>query len=185
MKDTTKRRLHVALCMLGAFVAGAAAMNLFYMHRRPVYRDVMKVSYRVEQTFRASRANRSHDSYRALAHRWNAVDAHERGEIGVFEHGVLKNEDSEFWFPFVVYVLGKIGEGPPRGQAIVKGIDCGKLALALESVGASKEAETYWEIARSLTGHKTVKDTKESVSRLMKNEDMDIHKKAEEALLDK
>ncbi len=184
MKDTLKRKLFLALCILGAFVAGAAAMNLFYMRIRPTYRDVMRVTFRVDQEFRASRATRNVDLNEALVHRWNVVDSHPQGTINIFDDGIYKGEDSDFWFPFKVYILGMIGKSSyERGELISKGIDCGKLAFLLESMGASKEADSYWDIAQRCINKKTVKDTKSLIIRLYGLENTDIHKDAEAVIL--
>ncbi len=186
MKENTKRRLYLTLCILGAFLAGATAMNLFYMRIRPVYRDVMRVTFHQEQELRASRATRSGDPYRALVHRWNVVDSHPQGEIDVFDRGAGKDEDSDFWFPLRIYILGEIGKGAPaRGQRIVEGIDCGQLALSLDSIGAARESERYWEMAQKFMNGKTLKDTKEFAINMRRREDTDIQKKVEQMYLKK
>jgi len=181
-----KRKIYLALCIFGAFIAGAAAMNLFYLHIRPAHRDVMRVMFHMDQEFRASGATRDQNLYQGLVHRWNVVDSHPQGEINIFNDGAYKGEDSDFWFPFRIYILGKIGKGTsPRGQLITKGMDYGKLAFSLESIGASKEAEKFWIIAHKIINRKTMKETKEFVIKINGLEDTDNYKEVEEIMLKK
>jgi len=66
----------------------------------------------------------------------------------------------------------------------MEGIDRGKLAVALESIGEKEEAAKQWEIARILTSQKSVEDIRRLVLRSLEYEKTDLHLQAEKAVLE-
>jgi hypothetical protein len=52
-------------------------------------------------------------------------------------------------------IASKMGEGKKRIEKVIEGVDRGKLAAALESIGEKEEADKQWENARILTRQKS------------------------------
>jgi len=70
-----------------------------------------------------------------------------------------------------------------KGPRIAEGIDRGRLALALESIGAQEEAGRQWEMARTLTSKKSIEDMRKLIIKLREQENTDTHRQAEKAVL--
>ena len=66
----------------------------------------------------------------------------------------------------------------------IEGMDRGKLATALESLGEREEAAKQWDIARLLTRQKSIEDTRRRVLGWMESEKTDLHLQAEKAILE-
>lgn len=64
-----------------------------------------------------------------------------------------------------------------------EGVDRGKLAMALESVGDKREAEKQWKLAQTLLKRKTLDETRQLVAGLIEQEKSGSHLKAERAVL--
>jgi len=75
------------------------------------------------------------------------------------------------------------GENIKRGEKIAEGLDRGKLAAALESLGQKKAADNQWQRAQVLIHRKTMKETKEAIYSMLEHEKSDLYRKAEDKVL--
>ena len=173
---------------MGGIVVGAVLMNLLHMFVRPTYRAMIRTDLKTEQEFLAGRATRQHDNFRAASHRWNVVDSSSEDGFRVFRRDRYKDNDSSFLFPFYMLALkamvSPMDESKKKPSRIMEGIDRGKLAVALESIGEKEEAAKQWEIARILTSQKSVEDIRRLVLRSLEYEKTDLHLQAEKAVLE-
>jgi hypothetical protein len=181
------KALKIGGILMGGIIAGAVLMNLLHMYVRPAYRETIRIDLETEQKFLAGRAAQQGDQLRALVHRWNVVDAEARNGFRVFRKEQNKDIDSSFLFPFHMLVLNALihpKEGmQEKGPRIIEGVSRGRLALALESIGAQQEADKQWEMARMLTNKNSIEDIRKLILGLREQEDADIHRQAEEAVL--
>jgi len=172
---------------MGGIIVGAILMNLLDMYVRPAYREMIRIDLKTEQEFLASRAIRQGDKVRALAHRWNVVDAEAKDGFRAFRKERNSDIDSEFLFPFGMIVLKAMmydKEGYlKKGAQIVEGIDRGRLALSLESIGAREEADRQWEMARILINRKSIEDTRKLILNLHASDNTELYRQAEKAVL--
>lgn len=171
--------------LLGLFV-GAFLLESLEMYLRPSYRTIIIGShFRAEQEFLASRAARENRPVEAAFHRWAVVNT--ESEDG-FDFLRLRGDELDgkpYSYPFGLLVLKWMssGENIKRGEKIVEGIDRGKLAAALETIGRNQEAEEQWQRAQQLMRGKTVEAAKDRVNNLLKSENEPLHKAAEDAVL--
>jgi hypothetical protein len=172
---------------IAGIIVGAILMNLLDMYVRPAYREVIRIDLKTEQEFLASRAIRQGDKVRTLAHRWNVVDAESKDGFRAFRKERSKDIDSSFFFPFEILVLNAMMHDKEnnlkKGAQIVEGIDRGKLAYALESIGAREEANKQWEIARVLINRKSIEDTKKLILNMQAQDNTETYREAEKAVL--
>lgn len=170
-------------------VVGAILMNLLNMYVRPIFRETIRIDFKIEQEFLASRAAREGNEERALVHRWNVVDAETINGFRAFNKERNKDFDTSFFFPFQMLILKAImnpnDESLVKGAAITEGLDRGNLALSLESIGAQKEADKQWEIARNLTGKASVGEVKRLILRVKELDNTEAYRQAEEKILTK
>lgn len=183
-----KKIIKIGGIFLAGIIIGATLMNLLHMFVRPVFRRTMQTELKVEQEFLASRAVRNDDNLQAVLHRWNVVDASSPEGFRVFRKDKCNHDIiSSFFFPFYLFPLNMMTASQEkkieRGGKIVEGIDRGKLAAALESIGQKKEADRQWETATSLTGRKSIEETKKLVFSLLEQENSDLYLEAEKAIL--
>jgi len=75
-------------------------------------------------------------------------------------------------------------ESKIKPNRIIEGIDRGKLAIALESIGEKEQAAKQWEIARLLTRQKSIEDIRRLVISSLEQEKTDLHLQAEKAVLE-
>jgi hypothetical protein len=187
MKQGTIKALKICGIFIGGIIVGAILMNLLDMYVRPAYREVIRIDLKTEQEFLASRAIRQGDKVRALSHRWNVVDAESKDGFRAFRKERNSDIDSEFLFPFGMIVLKAMmhykEDNLKKGAQIVEGINRGKLAHALESIGAREEAYKQWEMARILTNKKSIEDTRKFILKLQEQDNTDLHRQAEKAVL--
>jgi hypothetical protein len=188
MKRQVFKILKISGMFVGGIIIGAILMNLLHMHVRSTYRETIRVDLKTEQEFLAGRAARQGNNLRALSHRWNVVDAEARDGFRAFRKERNKDIDSSFFFPFHMLVLRAI-QSPMRGKQeevdkFIEGMDRGKLATALESLGERQEASKQWDIARLLTRQKSIEDTRRRVLGWMGSEKTDQHLHAERAILE-
>lgn len=187
MKHRIIKVLKIGGIFIGGIIVGAILMNCLDMYVRPAYRETIRINLKTEQEFLASRAIRQGDKMRALVHRWNVVDADSKDGFRVFRKEQNKDIDSSFFFPFHMLVLNALihpKEGmQEKGPRIIEGVSRGRLALALESIGARQEANKQWEMAQMLTNKKSIEDIRKLILSLREQEDTDIHHQAEEAVL--
>ena len=172
---------------MSGIITGAIIMNLLDMYLRPMYRETIRIDLKTEQEFLASRTARQGDKVRAVSHRWNVVDAEAEDGFRAFRKIENKNIDSSFLFPFQMYILKEISsdiESQQKGRRIAEGIDRGQLALALEKIGASQEANRQWEIARVMTKKNSIEDIRRFILKLQEQENTDVHLQAEKSVLD-
>ncbi len=80
-------------------------------------------------------------------------------------------------------------KSPMRGKQeevdrFIEGVDRGKLATALESLGEKEEAAKQWDIARLLTRQNSIEDIRRRVLGWLEVENTDLHLQAEKAILE-
>ncbi len=172
---------------IGGLIVGAGLMNLLHMYVRSTYRETIRIDLNTEQKFMAGRAARQGDKLRALSHQWNVVDTEAKDGFRAFQKERNEEIDSSFFFPFYMVVLNAMvhpKEGmQEKGARISEGIERGKLALSLESVGANQEAEKQWEISRALTYKKSTEEIRKFILKLREQESSDTYLQAERAIL--
>ena len=188
MKQQIIRIVKMSGIFVGGIIIGAVLMNLLHMYVRSTYRETIRINLKTEQEFLSVRAARRGDNLRALSHRWNVVDAEARDGFRAFRKERNKDIDSSFLFPFHMLVLRAI-QSPMKGKQeevdkFIEGMDRGKLATALESLGEREEAAKQWDIARLLTRQKSIEDTRRRVLGWMESEKTDLHLQAEKAILE-
>ena len=188
MKQQIIRIVKMSGIFVGGIIIGAVLMNLLHMYVRSTYRETIRINLKTEQEFLSVRAARRGDNLRALSHRWNVVDAEARDGFRAFRKERNKDIDSSFLFPFHMLVLRAI-QSPMKGKQeevdkFIEGMDRGKLATALESLGERQEAAKQWDIARLLTRQKSIEDTRRRVLGWMESEKTDLHLQAEKAILE-
>ena len=173
---------------MGGVVVGAVLMNLLYMYVRPTYRTVIRTDLKTEQDFLAARASRQHNNFRAASHRWNVVDSEADDGFRAFRRERHKDDDSSFLFPFYMLVLKAMAspmeESKKKPGRIIEGIDRGKLAVELESIGEKEEAAKQWESARILTRQNSIEDIRRLILRALEHEKTDLYLQAERAVLE-
>jgi hypothetical protein len=188
MKQQVVKILKISGIFVGGIIIGAVLMNLLHMHVRSTYRETIRIDLKTEQEFLASRAARQHDDFKAASHRWNVVDSSSEEGFRAFRKERNKENDSSFFLPFYMVVLKAMGSPMEKAKKdprrIIEGIDRGKLAVGLESIGENQEAAKQWEIARILTSQKSVEDTRKLVLRFLEHEKTDSYLQAERAVLD-
>jgi hypothetical protein len=188
MKQQVITIVKISSIFVGGIIIGAVLMNLLHMYVRSTYRETIRIDLKTEQEFLAGRAARQGDNLRALSHRWNVVDAEARDGFRAFRKERNKDIDSSFFFPFYVFVLKAI-KPQMRGKQkevdmFIEGMDRGKLAVALESIGEKEEAAKQWDIARLLTRQKSIEDIRRRVLGWLEGEKTDLHLQAEKAILE-
>jgi hypothetical protein len=72
-----------------------------------------------------------------------------------------------------------------KGARIAEGIDRGRLALSLESIGAQKEADKQWEISRMMTDKESIKEIRRLIIKLQSIDNTEVYRQAEKAVLAK
>lgn len=188
MRQKIIKILKISGIFIGGIIIGAVLMNLFHMYVRSTYRETIRIDLKTEQEFLASRAARQGDKVRTVSHRWNVVDAEAEDGFRAFQKIRNQDIDSSFLFPFYMCVLKWMSsgiEGQQKGRKISEGIDRGRLALALEAIGASQEAARQWKIARAMiTKKRSIEDTRRLILKLREQENSDIYLQAERAILD-
>src|SRR5512145_909865 len=127
MKQGIIKSLRICGIFIGGIIVGAILMNLLDMYVRPTYREVIRIDLKTEQEFLANRAIRQGDKVRALAHRWNVVDAESKDGFRAFRKERNSDIDSEFLFPLSMVVLKAMMHDKDgnlkKGTQIVEGID--------------------------------------------------------------
>ena len=184
MNQKLKSGLKYSAVFILGMEVGAVLLEALERNVRPFYKEIIMTELKVEQEFMASRAARENKPFIAAFHRWAAVNAESEDGFRVFRSENRIN-DSSFLFPFQVYVLRMIAspEQVQKGKKVVEGIDRGKLAVAFEKLGQTEEAEKQWQLAQQLMRRPTMDATKSSIYSLLGQEDTDLQKKAEDAVL--
>jgi len=176
---------YTGVFLLGLFI-GAFLLETLEIYLRPSYRDlIIRTHLKTEQAFLASRAARENRHLEVAFHRWAVVNAESDEGFRVFQVHETELDDQPYLYPFSMYVLKWMSSGDniKRGGKIVEGFDRGKLAVALEALGQTKEAENQWQRAQLLIHRKTIKETKEAVYSMLEQEKSDIYLKAENKIL--
>ncbi len=185
MNERVRSTLKYSGVFLFGLLIGAFLLETVEIYFRPTYRDlIIRTHLKVEQEFLASRARRENRLLEVAFHRWAVVNAESDEGFRVFqEPGADLN--GTYLYPFDMYILKLMssGENIKRGGKIVEGYDRGKFAVALDALGQRNEAEKQWQRAQMLINRKTIKETKEAVYSMLKQEDSDIHLKAEDKIL--
>jgi len=187
MKQKIIKALKISSIFMLGLIVGAVLMNLLHIYVRSTYRDTIRIDLKQEQEFLAGRAARNGDKLRALSHQWNVVDAEAKDGFRAFRQDRNKETDSSFLFPFYMVVLKAMvqpKEGmQEKGARISEGIERGKLALALEAVGANEESNNQWEIARTLTKYKSNEEIRRLILKLKEQENTETYLQAEKTIL--
>ncbi len=188
MKQQVIRIVKISGTFVGGIIIGAALMNLLHMYVRSTYRETIRIDLRTEQEYLSARAARRGDNLRALTHRWNVVDAGARDGFRAFRKEQNKEIDSSFFFPVHMLIL-KAMKSPMRGKQkevdrFIEGMDRGKLATVLESLGEKEEAAKQWDIVRLLTRQNSIEDIRRRVLGWLEVENTHLHLEAEKAILE-
>src|SRR5438445_12102980 len=96
--------------------------------------------------------------------------------------------DNGFFLPFMLlglrYIIAPV-DPSGRGARVAEGLERGKLARALEQIGASTTAEEQWRHAQDLLGRHTLEDVQRAVDGVLEIEQSDVAKQAEAVVLDR
>ncbi len=183
-------RLKSALKYTGIFslglIMGSFLLESIEIHLRPSYRDlIIRTNIKTEQEFLASRAARENQPLEAAFHRWAVVNTESEEGFRALRRDNTELDDRSYLYPLSMLVLKSMSSGTniERGNEIAEGIDRGKLAVALETLGRQNEAEEQWRQAQLLTRYMTMKGTKDLVYKLLEQEKTDIYLKAEDKVL--
>lgn len=186
MNDRLKSSLKNAAIFFFGLIVGAFLLESLEIHLRPSYRHlIIRTHLKTEQEFLAQRAARENRPLEAAFHRWVVVKAESDEGFRVFRRTNAELDTSPYLYPLSMLVLKSMASGTniARGTEISEGIDRGKLAAALETMGRKKEAEEQWRQAQLLTRYSTMKATKDFVYKLLEQEKTDIYLKAEDKVL--
>jgi hypothetical protein len=186
MNERIKSTLKYAGVFLLGLLVGAFLLETLEIYLRPSYRDlIVRVHLKTEQDFLAARATRENRLVEAAFHRWAVVNSESEKGFRVFRRNNAELDDNPYLYPLGMLVLKSMASGTniERGQRISEGIDRGKLAVALESLGRTKEAEEQWRQAQELNRYTTLKATKDLIYKLLEQEKTDIYLKAEDKVL--
>jgi hypothetical protein len=183
------KALKIGGIFISGLIIGAILMNFLYMYVLPVYRDTIRINFQSEQEFLSSRAFRQGKIVRALVHRWNVVDSEADDGIRAFNKKRNKDIDESFLFPLQMLELKSFTQSKDgaqeKGARIAEGIDRGRLALLLESIGSQDEADKQWEISRMMTNKASIGEIKKLIIKLQSIDNTEIYKQAEKAILTK
>jgi hypothetical protein len=187
MNDRLKSILKYFGVFLLGLIIGAFLIETLEVYLRPSYRDlVLRNHLKTEQEFLAMRATRNNKLLDATLHRWAVVNAAaDEGFHQVFQPHSIDLDGAPYSYLYVMYVLKWMssGENIKRGEKIAEGLDRGKLAAALESLGQKKAADNQWQRAQVLMHRKTMKETKEAIYSMLEHEKSDLYRKAEDTVL--
>jgi len=186
MKVRLKPFLKYIVVFFLGLLMGAFLLETLEIYLRPSYRNlIIRTHLKSEQEFLASRTARENRPLESAFHRWTVVNAESEDGFRVFRHNNAELDDSPYLYPFSMLVLKSMAsEINIEGKKIAEGIDRGKLAVALETLGRQNEAEEQWRQAQLLIRHTTLKATKDLVYKLLEQEKSDIHLKAESKVLE-
>jgi hypothetical protein len=189
MKQRMTKALKIGGIFISGLLIGAILMNFFYMYVIPVYRETIRINFKTEQEFLSSRAFRQGEIVRALVHRWNVVNSEADDGFRAFNKKRNKDIDESFLFPFQMLALKSLMQTKDgvqeKGARIAEGIDRGRLALSLESIGAQKEADKQWEISRMMTDKESIEEIKRLIIKLQSIDNTEVYRQAEKAVLAK
>jgi|GEM_PF-4289673 len=187
MNTTTKTLLKGAGIFLLGLLAGVLATESLESSLRPTYRRVIGTTLKAEEEFKAGRAARENRPVEAAFHRWVVVNIQSEEGFGVFRETAKNIDDKSLDFPLALlgFKWMRSPENVRRGEKIVQGQDRAKLALALEGIGQRDEAEKQWKEALVLQPGRTLEGVKESARKLLEMERTDLHRQAEDAVLDR
>ena len=164
------------------FVVGALTYGWFAAHTLDTRNQMLQTQFATEQHFRATRAERQTDFLAALHHQWNSVEAQSPDWL----HEFTNWEAPRPWFAFELAILGKImtaADPEHKGAQIGQGIARGHLARLLEANGYKAKGAEQWELATKLVRLKHPEKIREFIGRLRAQQDLEIHQRAEQAVL--
>ncbi|MBI4689632.1 MAG: hypothetical protein HY754_05130 [Nitrospirae bacterium] len=184
----TKKILKIAGILMAGIFIGAVIMNLLHMYVRSTYRQTIQIEFINEQEVLAARSIRNDDKLGAVLHRWAVEEAGSLEGFRIFRKDKQhKDTDMSFLLPFYLLsskVMWSSQEaGIDKGSKIVEGINRGKLAVALESIGEKEEANRQWARATTLTRKKSTEDTRALVLRLLEQDKTSAYLELERAIL--
>jgi hypothetical protein len=174
----------LAIFCLG-FAVGAFAILHLEKKVRSTFVKMIQSGLKVEQEFLGAKAARENRRFESAVHRWVAANAESENGFRIFDEEQKYYNDESIFFPFYLVVYEKMNstENVQKGKLVVEGLDRGKLAVALEMIGEHALAEDQWQKAHLLMKRKSIEDTKKSIHNLLKQEETDLHLKAEEVVL--
>jgi len=165
---------------------GAAGILFLDMRTRATYRAVLQSKFLAEQEALARRTARQGDRLRSLVHRWNVVDASSEDGFRIFRAD--PEIDDGFFLPVILlglkHITASVDESG-RGARVSEGLERGRLAAALEGVGAPTTADEQWRRAQDLLRRHSLEDVRRTVDGLLKIENSDVAKQAEAVVLDR
>ena len=180
-----KRRALLLAFVLGVAI-GAAGILFLDMRMRATYRRVLQSNCLVEQDLLAARTARQGDQLHSMVYRWNAVDASSEEGFRIFRAD--PEIDNGFFLPFMLlglrYIIAPV-DPSGRGARVSEGLERGKLARALERIGASTAAEEQWRRAQDLLRRRTLEEVHRVVDAVLEIENSDVAKQAEVVALDR
>jgi hypothetical protein len=178
---TMKKGMVMSVVFLGGFAAGALTYGFVAARETQFQNELIQTHFRIEQEFRASRAERGGNLLAALHYRWNSVDAHSRSWMNAIQSWEVPGP----WYPVQLHILRSIRGDAKRyekGVRIAEAIGRGHLAWLLDANGFAERAAQEWERSAELTG-RSVAHQKELIHLLRESFDTDAHKAAEVAVL--
>jgi hypothetical protein len=187
MNERLKSVLKYTTVFLIGLLVGAFLLESLELYVRPTYRHLIRIYLKTEQEFLASRKARDNKLVESAFHRWVVVNAESDDGFRVFRDTDNDIGEKSYLYPFQLLGLKWMSsqDNIEKGKKIAEGIDRGKLAFALETLGQKKEAENQWQQSHRLTHHATMKATKDFVYSLLEQEKSDLYLRAEDKVLGK
>lgn len=128
----------------------------------------LQIQFRAEQNIKAMKATKAGDNAKAFVCRQNVVDTYNLD-------GFLDVEEARFnlWSAVQLYILEKIKDSThdPQGERLAEGLERGKLAYTLDTLGMKSKAEEEWLRAAEVTGYSQKPDAlKQLISQMIETE---------------
>lgn len=166
-----------ALIFFFGFFSGLFVLNYIYVEVHSSYLNNLRMQFRANQIISAITATKNKDAVNMLVHRQNVVDTYKNNNFDLFS-----SESSEygFWSPFQLLILKNLSGSSDyaSGEQIAEGLERGKLAYSLDTLGMNKKAEEEWALASELAGYVNKQDKfKELISRIIISEISSVENK--------
>jgi hypothetical protein len=185
MDRKIKSGMKYAAVFIMGIIVGAILLETLEIQVRKTYKELIVTQLKVEQESLASKANRENRLIESAFHRWATINAESEDGFRILRPVTDGISDKSYLLPFQLVVLKMISspENVQKGRKVIEGINRGKLAIALETLGQSEAAQQQWQIAHQLMRRPTMEATRKSVSSLLEQEKSDLHLQADEAVL--
>ena len=149
-----KRISAVTGILLLGFAGGAVVATMLEMHARTVYRDMLRFELISTQESLAAQAERDGDYWRALVHRSNVAAASSAEGLRAFGTDWVSPTVEKQWgfapAALVLHAIERHSDPAGIGARRAEGIARGQLALVLEHLDRSDEAQEQWMLAAGL-----------------------------------